>query len=108
VALGARHVAGAILIIAVVTAGYLWLQRPSRAHPARATDAIREVRGAGAQDAAPPLFKWQDAAGTWHYTDQAPTDRPYQVIVGTANVSSVPSVVPDSGIVAPAGAPPAQ
>lgn len=53
------------------------------------------------------LYKWQDDDGVWNYTDQPPADRPYERITGTPNVNSVPTVVPDSGLVEPS-APPAQ
>ncbi|HRG15253.1 MAG TPA: DUF4124 domain-containing protein [Pseudomonadota bacterium] len=53
------------------------------------------------------LYKWQDDAGVWNYTDQPPADRPFERITGTPNVNSVPSVVPDSGLVEPS-TPPAQ
>ena len=53
------------------------------------------------------LYKWRDDQGVWNYTDQPPADHPFERIVDTPNVSSVPTVVPDSGLVE-ASAPPAQ
>jgi hypothetical protein len=44
--------------------------------------------------AAPLLYKWRDAKGGLHVTDQPPADRPYETVRYDPNVNVVPSVVP--------------
>jgi hypothetical protein len=44
--------------------------------------------------AAPLLYKWRDAKGGLHVTDQPPADRPYEKVRYDPNVNVVPSVVP--------------
>lgn len=100
-----RHVLIGLLVAVAIGAGVAWMQRPSdtpRSPEARATPAT-----VAAPDAAPALYKWRDDHGVWNYTDQPPADRPFERISGTPNVNSVPTVVPDSGLVEPS-APPAQ
>lgn len=42
---------------------------------------------------APTLYRWRDAAGTLHITDQPPKDRPYEVV----RIRDDQNVVPLSG-----------
>ncbi|PIV32998.1 MAG: transglycosylase, partial [Lysobacterales bacterium CG02_land_8_20_14_3_00_62_12] len=42
------------------------------------------------------IYKWQDANGVWNFSDLPPLDRPYALVIGTPNVTSVPTVVPES------------
>lgn len=101
-----RHLVGGVLVALAIGAGVAWTQRQpdepredSSAEPAAASPAHPAAN--------PTLYKWQDDQGVWNYTDQPPADRPYERITGTPNVNSVPTVVPDSGLVEPS-APPAQ
>ena len=102
-----RHVVGGVLIALAIGAGYAWY--PRSPPPDRSVDPAYApaASGSGHDDRAPVLYKWQDDDGVWNYTDQAPADRPFERITGTPNVNSVPTVVPDSGLVEPS-TPPAQ
>lgn len=52
--------------------------------------------GVDANDEKPvSLYKWRGDDGVWHYTDQAPADRDFEVIRDTPNVTPVPTVVPE-------------
>jgi hypothetical protein len=104
-ALETRHLVGGVLLALAIGAGVAWTQRQP-AEPRQASPAEPAASTAPA-DTGPVLYKWQDDGGVWNYTDQPPADRPFERITGTPNVNSVPTVVPDSGLVEPS-APPAQ
>lgn len=100
--LGTRHVVAAVLVMVGVAGWFAWRQQ----------DLERAEQAAARQPAAAPerdaeqvvIYKWQDDAGTWNFTEQPPTDgRPYSEIKGTPNVTTVPTVVPDSGPAIDAG-----
>jgi len=105
VELETRHLVGGVLVALAIGAGVAWTQR--QPDEPREIVPAEPVASAADQVTSPNLYKWQDDSGVWNYTDQPPTDRPYERITGTPNVNSVPTVVPDSGLVEPS-APPAQ
>jgi hypothetical protein len=98
-----RHILIGILFAVAIGAGVAWKQHQPEA--SRRTDT--QPIPAPSATAAPALYKWRDDQGVWNYTDQPPADRPFERITGTPNVNSVPTVVPESGLVEPS-APPAQ
>ena len=94
--LGLRHVvAGLAVVIAAV--GYFAWQQQDRERVEQ--QALRQPVAEPERDAEQVvIYKWQDDSGTWNFTEQAPADgRPFTEIRGTPNVTTVPSVIPDSG-----------
>lgn len=102
-----RHVIGGVLVALAIGGGYAWYQRSPQPDRTSAPAQFPAASDPGQDDRAPVLYKWQDDGGVWNYTDQPPADRPFERITGTPNVNSVPTVVPDSGLVEPSP-PPAQ
>ena len=100
-----RHILIGILVAVAIGAGVAWTQRQPTEPRERLP--VEPAASSGLTGASPTLYKWQDDQGVWNYTDQPPADRPFERITGTPNVNSVPTVVPDSGLVEPS-APPAQ
>jgi hypothetical protein len=43
----------------------------------------------------PPLYKWRDAKGRLHVTDQPPADRPYETVQYDPNANVVPGATPE-------------
>ena len=73
-------------------AGAAWWTRPEtqpQPHPAASASPVL------ADEKPARLYKWQDDAGVWNYTDQPPAGRSYEEVRGTPNVTSVPTVVPE-------------
>jgi hypothetical protein len=91
-------IAGTLLALAL-GAWFAWQSRNGAEQSvdaaARADAFEAQTEGKTASDRPVALYKWQDDAGVWHYTDQAPADRDYEVIRDTPNVTSVPTVVPE-------------
>jgi hypothetical protein len=93
-----RHVVLGLLAAVVLGAGYAWYQnQPARDARAPRPDSPGATVGGGTQSA-PALYKWRDDAGVPQYSDHPPVGRDYEVINGTPNVNSVPTVVPDNGL----------
>jgi hypothetical protein len=57
---------------------------------------IRALLPASPQ-ANPVLYKWRDAKGGLHITDEPPLDRPYETLKYNPKTNVVPSVVPPPG-----------
>lgn len=51
-------------------------EKDSRLLPAAPSEAVAGTE-AGVEDANKPLYRWTDQAGVVHFTDVAPSDRPY-------------------------------
>lgn len=98
-----RHILIGLLVAVAIGAGVAWMQRQPDA--SRAPAAAAPAPASATPGATPALYKWQDDQGVWNYTDQPPADRPFERITGTPNVNSVPTVVPDSGLVEPSAPP---
>ncbi len=86
-------IAGIAVAISLGAAAAWWTrdQQPENPPPRAAGAAID-----AAESSKPPLlYKWQDDAGVWNYTDKPPADRDYEQVIGTPNVTPVPTVVPE-------------
>jgi len=97
VALQRRQIIVAVVLALAVGAAVSWLTRS----PTRSTDAVKRPLPAGEHRPNPApetrtIYKWQDANGVWNFSDLPPLDRPYALVIGTPNVTSVPTVVPES------------
>lgn len=72
--------AWAILAGLAIGAGLAWWlgrdQAPQRSPEAR--QRAEQAAAAQTEDALRPLYRWRDAAGTLHITDQPPEGRPYE------------------------------
>jgi len=93
VALQRRQIIVAVVLALAVGAAVSWLTR--------STDAVKRPLPAGEHRPNPApetrtIYKWQDANGVWNFSDLPPLDRPYALVIGTPNVTSVPTVVPES------------
>jgi hypothetical protein len=64
-----------LLVLAAAIGGYLWW----RYFPESLPKPIKQITPPSAA-ASPILYKWKDAKGQWHYTDQPPADRPYEAV----------------------------
>jgi len=100
--LGPRHLIGGIVLV-IGAAGYFAWQQQDRERAAAQVSHQKE--DPVARDAASVvIYKWQDDAGTWNFTESPPPGiTPYTEIKGTPNVTSVPTVVPESGPAISAG-----
>lgn len=69
-----------VLGLAAVTAAAWWTTRDSpeqvRARQERAEQAAAQI----AEDARPVLYRWRDAAGVLHVTDQPPAGHDYEKV----------------------------
>lgn len=83
----ARHAVVVAILLAV--AGWAWW----RFLPETLPRFVVEAAGR-AQLADPPLYKWRDAKGQWHITDEPPKDRPYEEVNVDPRMNVVPTVVP--------------
>lgn len=94
--LGTRHVVAAVIVMIGVAGWFAWRQQDVE----RAGQAEARLQAPAPQRDADQvvIYKWQDDAGTWNFTETPPPDgRAYTEIKGTPNVTTVPTVVPDSG-----------
>ena len=88
----------AVLAAIIIGAGIAWWQRPE---PAAIKEQAPIKAGApdpGTKTAPVPrqIYKWQDDAGVFNFTDRPPPDRPYSLVTETPNVTVLPSIVPES------------
>ena len=87
-------VAGTAVAIALGAAAAWWTRTDGQA--ASPVPGATEPALDTAESGRPPLlYKWQDDSGVWNYTDKPPADRDYEQVVGTPNVTPVPTVVPE-------------
>lgn len=96
-ALGTREVVIGLVVVIGAVAYFAWNQQSAeRAAQQSARAAKAPVPERDAQ--AVVIYKWQDDNGTWTFGETPPADgRPFSEIRGTPNVTTVPTVVPDSG-----------
>jgi hypothetical protein len=87
-------IAGVAVAIAL-GAAVAWWTRTGRQPERPAPDATERAMDASESGKPPLLYKWQDDAGVWTYTDKPPADRDYEQVIGTPNVTPVPTVVPE-------------
>lgn len=94
--LGTRHLVGGIVLLIGAAGYFAWQQQDEER---AAVDAPRQQAEPVSRDAAAVvIYKWQDEAGTWNFTESPPPgDTPYTEIRGTPNVTSVPTIVPEAG-----------
>lgn len=93
---GARHIVGGLVLIIGAVAYFAWQEQDRE----RAELSAARTPAAAAERNAEQvvIYKWQDDAGTWNFTERPPTDgRPFSEIRGTPNVTTVPTVVPETG-----------
>lgn len=79
----------AIAVVLLGAAGWAWWRYAPDTLPGFVADRV--VRS---PEANPPLYKWRDAQGQWHITDQPPTDRPFEEVRVDPRLNVVPTVVP--------------
>lgn len=92
-----RHVVIGVVAALAIGGGYAWyIAQPEARTPADTNAATDSAAPSARATPAPALYKWRDDRGVWNYTDTAPSDRPFETIIGTPNVNSVPTVVPES------------
>lgn len=87
-----------VLIALGLGAGLAWWSQADRVEQGAAAERAAlatQAKDGAAAEKPPSLYKWQDDKGVWTYTDQAPTDREFEVIRGTPRVTNVPTVVPE-------------
>jgi hypothetical protein len=77
-----------VLLLLIGAAAAWWYFAPETL-----PDAVKP-RLPRAIDPNPPLYKWKDAHGQWHITDQPPPDRPYEEVRIDPRTNVVPTVVP--------------
>jgi Domain of unknown function (DUF4124) len=87
-------IAGVVLGLALGAVAAWWSRAPDDARAKRAAPEKR-VEPTDAVEKPSALYKWQDDSGVWTYTDKPPSDRSYELIQGTPNVTPVPTVVPE-------------
>ncbi len=106
-----RHIVIGVVAALAIGGGYAWyIAQPDARAPAESAAAISSTAPSANTGPVPVLYKWRDDRGVWNYTDTAPSDRPFETIIGTPNVNSVPTVVPESALeeIAPEGTDAAQ
>lgn len=86
----------AVLLALAVGVAIAWFTQS----PTRSTGAVRRPLPDSGSLPSPAaetrtIYKWQDADGVWNFSDLPPLDRPYSLVIGTPNVTSVPSIVPE-------------
>jgi len=79
-----------ILLALIAGAGAWWYLAPDTL-----PDAVKPWLPA-APRSAPMLYKWRDAKGGLHYTDQPPKDRPYETVRYDPNANVLPKGVAPS------------
>ncbi len=87
--MGGRWGKLALLAVLLSAAGWAWWRYAPDTLPA----FVRQSTPAS-PSATPPLYKWKDASGQWHITDEAPADRPYETVTVDPRTNVVPTVVP--------------
>ena len=74
-----------LVVLALLAAGVAWWYFAPQSMPgwlARVAPASPSL--------GPPLYKWRDARGRLHVTDQPPADRPYETVRYDPNTNVVP------------------
>ncbi len=79
----------ALAVVVIAAAGWAWWRYAPDSLPAFVNKAAPRSPTAN-----PPLYKWRDAKGTIHITDQPPADREFEKIVVDPRTNVVPTVVP--------------
>ena len=78
--------------VAVLVAGLGWW---SLGHPGYQTGEQRRVRAQAARAAAEPkVYRWRDAGGVLHITDQPPRGRKYEKVTLQEDVNVIPMSAP--------------
>lgn len=84
---------GALITLGLLLAAAAWVWR---FHPEWLPAEWRQ-QNRHSRDYAPLLYRWHDAAGRVHLTDQPPAGRPYEIVRIDPNHNIVPSTLPPSG-----------
>ena len=78
-----------LIVLALAAAGIAWWYVAPQSMPGWLARRVPASPAIG-----PPLYKWRDAQGRLHVTDQPPADRPYETVRYDPNTNVVPSAVP--------------